>query len=156
MEDTKQLTAELWQWGDNCYGANKDLCLSLQDRHGVNINLLLLAHYLDRQTHLDFDQTQWQQLCQTTQDWDRHLLGPYRRLRRLAKAHLTADEYQQMLDVELMLERKQQAKLLHAVKGLTAIVTATDQGSNLETYLGLMGLSDLERQEVEFVESRQP
>lgn len=65
------------------------------------------------------------------------MLKPYRKLRKLSKANLAPDEYQQMLDVELMLERKAQALILHKLKQLA------DDGSqsNLETYLSLFELS---------------
>lgn len=70
-------------------------------------------------------------------EWDEKFLTPYRRLRRLAKASLNEAEYQQMLDVELMMERKAQRTILNTVNGLSPKGNQT----NLVSYLTLCGLS---------------
>ncbi|MGL5361146.1 MAG: TIGR02444 family protein [Shewanella sp.] len=141
MLDTPPLESQLWDWCDNHYGANQALCLELQDKHQVNVNLLLLANYLDSQVDgakpRCYSTPQWQSLQGAARQWDEPLLIPFRRLRRLAKASLAPDEYQHMLEVELMLERKAQGAILRAIQGLRP----EGGPANLVTYLNLFGFS---------------
>ena len=136
-----QLNADVWQWCDMSYAQNQALCLELQNSFMVNVNLLLLAHYLDAKqaaAPMQFTVEQWQSLAQTISEWNEKFLEPYRQLRKLAKSSLQQDEYQQMLDVELMMERKAQRTLL------TKLNTLAPQGhhANLVNYLSLFGLSE--------------
>ncbi|MDL3986798.1 TIGR02444 family protein [Shewanella xiamenensis] len=141
MSDVTPLDSQIWHWCDMSYGQNKVLCLELQDNCQVNVNLLLLAQYLDLTSDVagprEYSTEQWQQLVNAVREWDEKFLTPYRRLRRLAKASLNAAEYQQMLDVELMMERKAQRTILHTVNDLSP----SGQQTNLVSYLALFGLS---------------
>ncbi|ASF15627.1 MULTISPECIES: DUF2390 domain-containing protein [Shewanella] len=141
MSNVTPLDSQIWHWCDMSYGQNKVLCLELQDNCQVNVNLLLLAQYLDLTSDVagprEYSTEQWQQLVNAVWEWDEKFLTPYRRLRRLAKASLNAAEYQQMLDVELMMERKAQRTILHAVNDLSP----SGQQTNLVSYLALFGLS---------------
>lgn len=141
MSDVTPLDCQIWHWCDMSYGQNKVLCLELQDNCQVNVNLLLLAQYLDLTSDVagprEYSTEQWQQLVNAVWEWDEKFLTPYRRLRRLAKARLNEEEYQQMLDVELMMERKAQRTILHAVNDLSP----SGQQTNLVSYLALFGLS---------------
>ncbi|WP_249555036.1 DUF2390 domain-containing protein [Shewanella sp. 8A] len=141
MSDVTPLDCQIWHWCDMSYGQNKVLCLELQDNCQVNVNLLLLAQYLDLTSDVagprEYSTEQWQQLVNAVWEWDEKFLPPYRRLRRLAKASLNAAEYQQMLDVELMMERKAQRTILHAINDLSP----SGQQTNLVSYLALFGLS---------------
>ncbi|WP_394203391.1 TIGR02444 family protein [Shewanella waksmanii] len=136
MTYLNQFDASLWQTCDEYYQQLQPLALQLQDEHHLNVNLLLLAIWLDNH-HYPLSIESWQRLDVEIDTWEQKMLQPYRKLRRLSKANLAADEYQQMLDVELMLERKAQALILHKLKQLA------DDGSqsNLETYLSLFELS---------------
>ncbi|WP_028773256.1 DUF2390 domain-containing protein [Shewanella waksmanii] len=128
--------SSLWRDCDEYYAQLQPVVLQQQDEHHVNVNLLLLAIWLDNHRYpLSFDS--WQRLDVEIDSWEQKMLKPYRKLRKLSKANLAPDEYQQMLDVELMLERKAQALILHKLKQLA------DDGSqsNLETYLSLFELS---------------
>ena len=126
---------DLWTECEALYPANKDLCLKLQDEHGVNVNLLLLALYLDQQTTTQYSQAQWQQLLNCIENWEHKIVKPYRQLRRLAKGMIEASEYQQMLDVELMMERKSQ----HLISNQLTEMASDSQDSNLTSYLRLFG-----------------
>lgn len=142
MSDVTQLDSQIWQWCDMSYGQNKALCLELQDSCQVNVNLLLLAQYLDITLDVagprEYSVQQWQMLATAINEWDERFVSPYRRLRRLAKTNLTENEYQQMLDVELMMERKAQRTILNKINGLLP----SGQSSNLVSYLSLFGLGD--------------
>ncbi|MCH1929640.1 DUF2390 domain-containing protein [Shewanella sp. A25] len=174
--ENKPLDNQVWQWGDDCYAKNQTLCLMLQDSYAVNVNLLLLALYLDNKrtgarTSADasskqassslFSSKQWQTLITGVMEWDDKLIIPYRRLRRLAKDRLNPAEYQQMLAVELMLERKAQRIILQQVNALIpeasqsfhnsqaiqdSQANPTSSQTNLASYLSLFGmaLSDIE------------
>ncbi|QYJ78268.1 DUF2390 domain-containing protein [Shewanella acanthi] len=158
--ENKPLDNQVWQWGDACYAKNQALCLMLQDSYAVNVNLLLLALYLDntrtgvsadtssKQTSSNlFSSKQWQILITGVMEWDDKLIVPYRRLRRLAKDRLSQTEYEQMLAVELMLERKAQRTILNAVNGLSP----TGQQTNLVSYLTLFGLSAADVNALDFI-----
>lgn len=157
MSDVTPLDNQIWHWCDKSYGQNQQLCLELQDNHGVNVNLLLLAQYLDLSSNSglsrdaaavrEYSTEQWQQLANAAGEWDAKLLIPYRRLRRLAKANLNAAEYQQMLEVELMIERKVQRTILNSMNGLSP----SGQQTNLVSYLSLCGLSVAELNQVTLI-----
>ncbi|NMH65340.1 TIGR02444 family protein [Shewanella salipaludis] len=135
MGKKTQYDPALWQECEQAYARHGALCLTLQDSHGVNVNLLLLARQLDL-CGVWLAPAQWQTLQQQIAHWEQSLLLPYRQLRRLAKSHLLEAEYQQMLALELMLERKSQRLILHKLNQLTPEGTQT----NLSSYLGLFGL----------------
>lgn len=130
----------LWQDCDAIYTQQQTICLALQDDHQLNVNLLLLALWLDSH-HQRLASPDWQQLQQDLLSWEQRLLLPYRKLRRLSKAALEQAEYQQMLDVELMLERKSQAKILAALKAMTLDdIPPADADGNVSRYLALFNL----------------
>ncbi|WP_028766042.1 TIGR02444 family protein [Shewanella fidelis] len=130
----------LWQDCDSIYMQHQSNCLTLQDNYQVNVNLLLLAIWLDSHHQL-LDSSNWQQLQQILLQWEQKLLLPYRKLRRLSKAALEQAEYQQMLDVELMLERKSQAKILRNLKSMALNeVSSAEPESNIGRYLALFNL----------------
>ena len=106
-----QFDISLWQACDTYYLEHQALYLQLQDEHEVNINLLLLSTWLDKQS-CQFSSQVWSLLRQEILKWEERVLLPYRKLRKLSKHSLAETEYQQMLDVELMLERKSQALIL--------------------------------------------
>lgn len=126
----------LWQACDSYYHQHQDLYLSLQDDYQINVNLLMLATWLDKQDYL-LSQQDWMQLQDETHLWEERVLLPYRKLRKLSKNCLAIEEYQQMQDVELMLERKSQGLILHKLKQLSHF----GESSNLGTYLGLFNLN---------------
>ncbi len=113
----QQLEASLWQECDRIYAQHQATFIGLQDEYGLNINLLLLAIWLDRQA-VELTVEHWQQLSKEIDDHDRQVLLPYRQLRKLSKPHLTREEYQKMLEVELMLERKTQKLILEKLDRL--------------------------------------
>ena len=126
----------LWKICDSYYHQHQALCLELQDNHQLNVNLLLLSLWLDKQDYLLSTQD-WSQLQSETHQWEERVLLPYRKLRKLSKNSLASDEYQQMLDVELMLERKSQGLILHKLKQLSP----SGESSNLGSYLSLFNLN---------------
>ena len=143
-----QFDSQLWQWCDMSYAQNKALCLELQNSCQVNVNLLLLAQYLDITMDVSgpqqYSTEQWQTLMSAVGEWDERFLMPYRKLRKLAKSSLNEQEYQQMLAVELMMERKAQRTILNKLNELSP----SGQATNLVSYLSLFGLSDIDANEI--------
>ncbi|BDM65726.1 DUF2390 domain-containing protein [Shewanella sp. NFH-SH190041] len=127
----------LWQTCEAQYARHKDLCLELQNKYQINVNLLLLAWYLDGQDS-GLEPEQWQGLTDTIQSWEDRLLTPYRRLRQLGKPNMTEDEYQKMLDVELTLERKAQQMILRQLNQQEI----HHPSHNLRNYLALFNLDE--------------
>ncbi|ABV88815.1 TIGR02444 family protein [Shewanella pealeana] len=135
MTLSNRLSLSLWSDCDPLYMQHQSLCLQLQDDHQLNVNLLLLALWLDMHHYL-LPKLQWRQLQQDTHSWERKLLLPYRQLRRQSKACLATGEYRQMLELELMLERKSQAMILTALK-LMPLEEQTSTSTNISSYHNL-------------------
>ncbi|AZG74605.1 TIGR02444 family protein [Shewanella livingstonensis] len=135
----------IWRNCEQNYLVNPNFYIHLQDNYHVNVNILLLAQYLDQQLYT-LTQQEWEILTEVVEQWEANVLQPYRRLRRIAKAYLDNDEYQKMLDVELIMERKSQYMLLHKLNLLNGKVVNTEVGdssesANIQHYLGLFGLN---------------
>ncbi|MGX9461216.1 TIGR02444 family protein [Shewanella sp. A14] len=131
----------IWHHCEQSYSVNPLFYIDLQDNYQVNVNILLLAEYLDQQ-HYVLTQQQWEILTLVIEQWEDKVLQPYRRLRQMAKAHLADDEYQKMLDVELMMERKSQNMLLQKLNLLNGEMShsGTTDLANVQHYLSLFGL----------------
>ncbi|MDO6618036.1 TIGR02444 family protein [Shewanella sp. 6_MG-2023] len=138
----QQFNSLLWRECESQYAIEPKRYISLQDAYQVNINMLLLAQYLDKKGYL-LPLVQWQALAATINDWDTKVVNPYRTLRRLAKEHIKANEYQQMLDIELMLERKSQQMLLTKLNTVTPEIKANQhcENENTDNYLSLFGIN---------------
>ncbi|WP_133407848.1 TIGR02444 family protein [Parashewanella tropica] len=128
---------EVWSWCDQFYFQQQSVCLKLQDSVGLNVNLLLLAQYLDTNTGLCLSPQQFQILIDSISSWENKIVSPYRKLRKLAKSMVNEAEYHKMLDLELTMERKTQKLLSHAFSNLETNAT----GSNLSNFLSIYSLS---------------
>ena len=99
------LAETLWQFSCDYYAPRQRAFLALQDHYQLNINLLLLAIFLDRQ-NLALTTAQWQQLIAHIADSDAELQSMRQHRRNLSRG---SEEYQQSLTTELQLEKQQQA-----------------------------------------------
>lgn len=106
--------AELWRWSLLLYPEVKNTCLAWQDQYGLNVNLLLLLWYLQRQQLLCSSE-QIQLLHQSLTAQQQFTL-PLRQLRRSLPAGLDDQAAQQMkqalLQAELRSEQLEQQQLL--------------------------------------------
>jgi len=100
----------LWQYSLEVYPKIKDVVLSLQDEHGLNVNLLLLAGYTQT-LGCAIDEFDMQRLVEQTKQWQQQLTQPFRQLRRELKATITSAQYTAMLSMELALEQEEQWRL---------------------------------------------
>jgi uncharacterized protein (TIGR02444 family) len=130
-------TNTLWQECEQYYQSNTEYYLSLQDTYQVNVNLLLLAQWLDKQDFF-LTQQQWESLTSCIELWENNVVQPYRKLRRLTKPHMDSGEYQEMLNVELVMERKSQQMLLRKLNQFNP----EGEANNTNNYLSLFGLDE--------------
>lgn len=113
------LTIErLWQFSLQYYSVKgvKEACLSLQNKHHGNVNLLLSLKWLDEQG-FTFKQTDWQTVQHCLHSTE-NLLQQYREMRKKAKAYLPSSLYRESLEFELLLEKQQQSDLVDCINEL--------------------------------------
>lgn len=118
--------AELWRWSLLLYPEVKNTCLAWQDQYGLNVNLLLLLWYLQRQQLLcSSEQIQLLHHSLTAQQ---QFTLPLRQLRRSLPASLDDQAAQQMkqalLQAELCSEQLEQQQLLATLALCTLIPKA--------------------------------
>ena len=104
---------EFWNFCLETYAAHgvKDACLAAQDSHEVDVNLMLLLLWHDREALMLAD-SQLDRLMAVSSHWQSQHLAPHRTRRRAAKG---TPEYDTLLREELDLERDAQAALLGAL-----------------------------------------
>lgn len=108
---------ELWQYSLKHYSQVESILLPLQDQYQLNINLLLLCGYA--QSHgCAIDEFQLMDLIKQTDNWNSKLTSPFRQLRRELKSKLDQEQYQQMLAMELALEKEEQWRLINSLPEL--------------------------------------
>lgn len=141
-----------WNFSLAVYGRAgvADSCLALQDRHGLDVNLLLLCCWAGAQGRA-LDSAEAARLTAAVEDWQRSVTRPLREVRRRLKAlagtggRRLAALRREVKDCELAAERIAQDLLYDALPpGEPANPTATRQAacaaSNLATYLELAGV----------------
>jgi uncharacterized protein (TIGR02444 family) len=126
---------QLWQFSEQHYTRPgvAQACLQLQDEHGANVNLLLLLLMLEER-ELGADPAHFLPLLQQRQG----LFTQWRALRRRLKTRLDKDNYLQLLQHELELERWQQQELLQVL----AQHPPRPGSGCLLTYLTLLQVAD--------------
>ncbi|MCW8093293.1 TIGR02444 family protein [Alteromonas sp. ASW11-130] len=106
--------ARFWDFSVKRYalGENMHHCLALQDKFGVNINLLLLLGWCVS-NNIMLTLVQWQALRHAIKQSDEKLnLHRQKRRKVKHKTPFNSVRYQQLKDEELSLERLQQADML--------------------------------------------
>lgn len=104
----------LWRYACDIYDdpAMAAACLDAQDRHGADVNLILLALWMDDNqvcpTH-----DEWQALMETSALWHEKILIPQRNRRRALKGQRGYDAAKQE---ELVLEKQEQAAFLDCLQ----------------------------------------
>lgn len=122
-------------------------CLSLQNRRGADVNILLLCCWLGT-LGFKVEEQALKAAIAAVEDWRRDVLEPLRAVRRAAAdrfPELAKGDRQSikhgMLSVELDCERVAQEKIADAASGLIAPVPESNPrdiaGAALESYFGL-------------------
>ncbi|TRY33283.1 TIGR02444 family protein [Aliiglaciecola sp. M165] len=125
-------TDDFWQFSIEIYSKDKvqQSCLALQNKANLNVNLLLLCIWLDRQGVL-LTVKQIQTLLTAISDHDKQI-QVHRKTRIGTKQH-DPDMYKLLLEQELELEKQQQRQI---VDSLNQLSLETSKGSNLQVYFG--------------------
>ena len=105
------LIDDFWGHSLKCWdnAITRQACLDIQNQHMVDINILLLLHWLDcNNQHTD----ELDILFQLSGDHQRRILRPLRTARKGLKG---TDMYQSIKSIELEAERMEQAALIKAI-----------------------------------------
>ncbi len=129
--------AAFWQFSVGHYQQPqvKQLCLQLQDGHGINVNLLLLLCWLQKQRAL-LSRDDIKQLGHSISDSELRVTA-HRQKRRAAKPQ--PELYKILLQEELLLEQQQQQLLIHNVNKHS--FNSELETNNIEQYLMLAGVA---------------
>ncbi len=147
----EQSTGSLWDFSLAVYrdAAVQKACLSLQDSHGLDVNILLLCCWLAARNK-EIDDTGMNNLLAATGDWQSTVVVPLRAIRRAMKVGVgqTPIETTEVLrarikTLELEAERIEQQQLEAAVA--CQALEAKDAGdyantamANLQTYFSAL------------------
>jgi uncharacterized protein (TIGR02444 family) len=150
---TKYAENPFWDFSLAIYGRSgvADACLALQDRRGLDVNLLLFCCWAGSRGR-KLDATEVANLIASVADWQRSVLRPLRLVRRQIKEFPGGDAGQLGLlrtvvkDCELTAERVDQRILYEAVPpsaptNAPAAGQAACAAANLTAYLEAAGLS---------------
>jgi|GEM_PF-3492444 len=137
---------EYWNYALNVYGFGQiqALCLTLQDEHRCNVNVLLFCCYLDA-LKIALKHTAFETLNIALQPSELEL-HQHRILRRNAKQGPT-DTYESLKQDELTLERKQQKIITETMQSFIAIDAEKNNNfaslqSNLLVYASVQASAD--------------
>lgn len=136
--------SELWRWSLLLYPEVKTISLAWQDQYGLNVNLLLLLLYLQRQ--LLWCSSEQIKLLHQSLTAQQQFTLPLRQLRRRLPAGLDNEAAQQMkqalLQAELCSEQLEQQQLLATLSRcilIPAAPAAATAVSLVQTYLQWLG-----------------
>lgn len=149
---TTESDSPFWGFSLALYGGPgvADACLSLQDRHGLDVNLLLFCCWAGAQGRA-LDASDVARLLASVEDWQRSVVRPLRQVRRRLKGLAAAesgrlgDLRRAIKDCELAAERIEQA-ILHDALPPSAPQTppaarqAACAAANLAVYLEVAGV----------------
>lgn len=126
-----------WKYAVNLYGLRgvTNVCLTLQDNLGLNVNLLLLLCYAEKH-HLQLSGQDIETLAQSVDRWHQQYTHPLRLIRRqlaLDDGAPTAAK-RATFDAEMELEKVEQKLLVTAFNQLQPTVSQSAQ--NLQRYIG--------------------
>ncbi len=115
--------AELWRWSLLFYPEVKTTCLTWQDQYGLNVNLLLLLWYLQRQQLLCSSENikLLHQSLTAQQQFTLPLLQLRRSLPAGLKTQAAAQMKQALLEAELCSEQLEKQQLLATLSRCTLI-----------------------------------
>lgn len=105
---------KFWQFSLDIYGQDgvKECCLSLQNDHGTDVNLLLLCLWLDNQ-NISISAECFKDLMDISDHWQLQVLAPLRTNRSVLEKNTT--DYEAALALELATEKKEQKALIEQV-----------------------------------------
>lgn len=133
------LSAEaLWRYSLQRYQSSRlqEQLLQLQDQYNGHINMALVCLWLD-DLKLKLSQSALIQLEQSLAETHSYLMS-LRTTRRLLRIHVSPEQYQQLLDIEITLEKQQQQGLVKCLSHLKLNQHARPK--NFTNYLKYLGI----------------
>jgi uncharacterized protein (TIGR02444 family) len=116
----------LWDYATKVYGAHEveSACLALQDRFGLDVNLLLYAAWLAHSDRM-LDAEHLAALAASTRDWRDQVIRPLRTVRRQLHGKMgVADLYDGLKALEIRAEREQLDQMYVFSRSAQALPTA--------------------------------
>lgn len=111
-------------------------CIDLQDRHGINVNVLLFCAWLGAMSGVALGGTELDACENAVSEWDRSIVRPLRAVRRSLKVLTSADSLRERVKaLELEAERAEQAVLFELAErwlASAALDAAPSAISNVE------------------------
>jgi len=145
---------ELWDFSVSLYARPgvKDACLELQDRLGLDVNLLLFAVWSAVAGPGRLDAARFRDCVALTEAWQAEMIQPLRQLRRSTQAEMgaargadTAALTSQLLAAELAAEQVELSLLADWAAQQEALGGSEEAGanaaSNLVAYLAVAGVA---------------
>lgn len=140
-----------WTFSVAVYGVPgvADECLVLQDRHGVNVNVLLFSAWTGAQKGLLLSAADFQVLTNAVRDWQVSVVKPLRAVRRALKPHATDDAAVAALRADVMRDELKAEQieqgLLYAKAGLLDGARAQPHEAVRQNVAALMAWQKAER-----------
>lgn len=103
-----------WDYCLSHYPAQESQLLAWQQSHQLDVNLYLLAAWLDSEQQY-LAQATWLALLAESRRLQAQWLTPFRQLRQQLKSELSNSSYEQLKTMELRLEREAQRQYLALV-----------------------------------------
>jgi uncharacterized protein (TIGR02444 family) len=138
----RQWPISLWDFALDFYSEDQvaDVCVRLQDEHGVNVCVLIAQAWLDRKG-VALGQPRLAALLQVVEGWTAQVVEPMRLLRRALKTPIsgfTQDDLQEDIrrlikQAELLAERKLLLEMEQWLQG--DLSPSSVKTNNLRTYL---------------------
>jgi uncharacterized protein (TIGR02444 family) len=152
MSSSLPIEISLWDFSLHHYARAgvSNMCLHLQDKCGINVNLLFWAWWLGHRGQT-LDSELLVQARRSIHDWDQHYVVPLRQLRKQMKANFGTDNQAieavrtHIKHAELLAEKHIQ-QLLESVSGQIPLAPIKEarqlMEENLLLYLGAMAISE--------------
>ncbi|WP_416306823.1 DUF2390 domain-containing protein [Neptunicella sp. SCSIO 80796] len=127
-----------WQFSCHFYPPRKTTFIYLQDHYQLNVNLLLLALFLDQHNSY-IGQANWINLIEAISESELQI-NQFRHRRRTAKTQQSPD-YNMLLQRELELEKAQQQLIIRQLNQFSLDIQSTV--NNLHQYCLATGVKDM-------------
>jgi uncharacterized protein (TIGR02444 family) len=143
-----QLDNSFWQFSVRVYAAPgvADECLSLQERYGIDVNVLLFCVWLAVERHVAVERADLDSVTEAVGEWHRRAVKPLRAARQEMKGLASVDAIRvQVKALELEAERIEQAKLFGLAEQRWPQILGTNVrdalDANVDRFLSTQGAS---------------
>ena len=116
-------------------------CIGLQDRHGLDVNLLLFCCWAGARGH-ELSPAKLKRLAQGVAGWNAEVVQPLRAVRRRLKPEPSPEVQDlrgRLLQLEIECERQEQVRLVELMPLEAGAPEPRHAGANLRRYMELKG-----------------